>query len=204
MFGAATTTAPAGAPERRLAVRNPVLSARTAMRRRHVRSKTDCRPRRDSDHARARRPMARRSPEWNRSARRSRSWNERDRARAGPARHRVVSSASSSARIGQSLGTRIRAQGMMDQQDAERLLGGKFRQDCAERVQLACVRAIPSPSRVASGPPRIRRSARADRGGVPPEMSRPDRPYRRRPDSRTRHRQNDVWSCGHRRRDCRE
>ena len=90
------------------------------------------------------------------------------------------SSAQQLRRIGQPLGARIRAQRMMDQQHAKRLLGGEPRQQPIERIELACVRASPSPSAAASAPPTIRRSAPAGRAGAGREMRSPRRARRRR------------------------
>ena len=107
------------------------------------------------------------------AVRRTTSWNECDRARAAPARRRsVLSSAQQLGRIGQPLGARIRAQGMMNQQHAKGLFGGELRKDTFECLELRAAEPSASPSAAASAPPRKRRSAPAGRAGAATEKPR--------------------------------
>jgi len=90
-------------------------------RRRRAESKTDCRRLPDSGHVQARRLMARRSPGSNRSAPRSRSWNERDRAPCRTRFHAILPQERKQLRcIGQSLVRASEPKRVMDEEDAER------------------------------------------------------------------------------------
>ena len=142
-------------------------SARSATPRHRARSKTDCRRRRDSGHARARMPRARRP---------------RGSRRFGPSTHIVECtwscpcSTSSDAmllqqreqrlRIRQPLDTRVRTQRVVDQQHAKQPARPIAAPAWARALPVALRRAFPSPSAAASELPWTGRSAPAGRGGA--------------------------------------